>query len=173
MRGDAPATENICLLWRSPSALLARRRGPQPPQTLGGGTKTPKKLRAALAETSSRAQHHQSPQHIPTEARTRPSPSRVRKIPSPVLSCSPNQPASFQPGKRDQPGATLGLKASHTIPTRKHPRPQKKSQQPLRFLGFFCCCISYIIQFHILIGSAIIEQLILKSFNTSETAMVR
>lgn len=113
------------------------------------------------------------PQHIPTEARTRPSPSRVRKIPSPVLSCSPNQPASFQPGKRDQAGATLGLKASHTIPTRKHPRPQKKSQQPLSFLGFFCCCISYIIQFHILIGSAIIEQLILKSFNTSETAMVR
>lgn len=136
MRGDAPAPENICLLWRSPSALLARRRGPQPPQTLGGGTKTPKKLRAALAEASSRAQHHQSPQHIPTEARTRPSPSRVRKIPSPVLSCIPNQPASFQPGKRDQAGATLGLKHPTPFP-QENTQDHRKSHSSLWVFWFF------------------------------------
>lgn len=84
------------------------------------------------------------------------------------------KPARILPAWEMGPGrGHAGPEASHTIPTRKHPRPQKKSQQPLGFLVFFCCCISYIIQFHILIGSAIIEQLILKSFNTSETAMVR
>lgn len=173
MRGDAPATENICLLWRSPSALLAQRRGPQPPQTLGGGTKTPKKLRAALAEASSRAQHHQSPPTHTHRGKDSPFSQQGKEDPSSCPQLHP-KPARILPAWETGPGrGHTGPEASHTIPTRKHPRPQKKSQQPLSFLGFFCCCISYIIQFHILIGSAIIEQLILKSFNTSETAMVR
>lgn len=76
------------------------------------------------------------PQHIPTEARTRPSLSRVRKIPAPVLSCIPNQPASFQPGKRDQAGATLGLKHPTPFP-QENTQDHRKSHSSLWVFWFF------------------------------------
>lgn len=71
----------------------------------------------------------------------------------------------------NNPGSPTRCPRPCPAPEENTPDHQKESQQPLGIF-LFVCCISYIIQFHILIGSASIEQLTLKSFNTSETAMV-
>lgn len=92
------------------------------------------------------------------------------------ISCPQLQPKPARILPAWQMGPARGHTGPENIPHHSHkktPKTTEKVTTASGFFGFFCCCISYIIQFHILIGSAIIEQLILKSFNTSETAMVR
>lgn len=131
-KAKAPAMENVCLLWRSPPALLARRRRPQLHRRCQGGTKTPKKSSGPPAELhSTKAHYRQGLALVPTEG--------GRSI-SWSSAASPSSPHPSSLGTETREGPT----PSHTIPTRKHPRPQKKSQQPLGIYFFF------LVAFHIL-----------------------
>lgn len=134
-----------------------------------GEQKHPKKAQDCSHRGLQQSSAPPSPQHMPLQARTCPSPSRVGKIPAPGPQLHP-KPARILPAWEMRPGR--GLKHPTPFP-QENTQDHRKSHSSLWVYFFFFGCISYIIQFHILIGSAIIEQLILKSFNTSETAMVR
>lgn len=81
-------------------------------------------------------------------------------------------PKSREPSWQRAPCPSQGVPHTPPSPTRTQHTAAERVTAASGYIFFFFCCISYIIQFHILIGSASIEQLILKSFNTSETAMV-
>lgn len=85
------------------------------------------------------------PQHTRLQARICPFPSRVGKISAPHPPQLQPKPACILPAREMGPGrGQAGPEASHTIPTRKDPRPQKKSQQPLGIFSFV------VVAFHIL-----------------------
>lgn len=155
--GAAAAPRPFSLLWTSlqRGTALARRRGH--PRPRGGGRKP-----------GEGEEKHPKPSWLPV----------LRGLLEKLSTNSPLTTLPCAQGAEGSPQAPLAGARSPTRCPRPCPAPeentpdhQKESQQPLGIF-LFVCCISYIIQFHILIGSASIEQLTLKSFNTSETAMV-
>lgn len=123
------------------ATVLARRRSPEPAQAPGRGKqKQPEKapfcpLRGLQKSSASSSPHRRSCRN-PTAS----------------------SPTSLHPSQQRDKGCRYHQ--THNIPPcpqkKTHHTTEKESQQPLGIFFSFFCCISYIIQFHILIGSAII-----------------